>query len=253
MADDENITDTPAAESVEPPAPDASTEEGTTEEAPKKAAAKKSIKKTAPKEKATTTSTTGEVAAAAHTADATQHAEEKLAAMGMMPGESQGKPTSPPKAFWWRALLMVAVVVILFSIIRGMVKGQQPATTAVESDTASLVSSIPEEPGSPAVDDKVVVEEAPSQPPAEAAMPAPGYYGYPYPPQQPYYPQPYQGSGAAGQPAYPMAPQGGYAYPYYPYPYYPDPYYPYPPQRPYYPSYNPWYPPYPAQRFPEQR
>ena len=158
--------------------------------------------------------------------------------MGVMPKPARSKRPAPAKSFWWRALLMVAVVIFLFSTIRDLAKA--PQANSSQGDAAALISAIPDEEGALVANGNVIVEEAPTEPPAGTAMPAPSYYGYPYPPQQPYYyPQPGQDSGATGQPVYPMAPQGGYAYPY-------------PPQRPYYPPYNPWYPPYPGQPAPEQ-
>jgi len=126
---------------------------------------------------------------------------------------------------------MVAVVVILFSVIRNMAGGPQSHDATMQGKSGS----IPGESGM-AESGNMVVEEAPSLPPADTGASAPGYYGYPYPPGYP------------GYPAYPMAPRGSYGYGYgYPYPQQ----HPWPP--PYYyqgPSYYPGYPPYPGEPVP---
>jgi hypothetical protein len=121
---------------------------------------------------------------------------------------------------------MVAVVVILFSIIRNMAGVPQSHDAAMQGQSGS--GAIPG--GSDlAGSGDVVVEEAPSLPPADTGAPAPGYYGYPYAPGYP------------GYPAYPMAPRGSYGYGY-----------PYPQQHPWPPPYYPGYPPYPGEPVPNE-
>lgn len=132
-----------------------------------------------------------------------------------------GRLSTPPKAFWWRALLMIAVVWLLFSTIRDLADGQSPAT-ATNAPAAFGTSALPM-----ANEEDITVEEAPSLPPADNMATTPGYYDSPYPPSQPG-----QGNGAFPPPPYPQQPQGGYPYPY-------------APQYPGYPPRYPWYAPYP--------
>lgn len=235
MADDENKTDNSAAEGAESPATER-TDEGPAKAPPKKAAAKKSVKKAAPKKKAPAKKAakpkTEAAVATAATVGSAQQAGEKPAAVDTARDKVRSKRPSPPKSFWWQALLMVVVVIFLFSVIRDMTRGPQADATAPRGDAGAIISTIPN-----GQSGNVITEEAPSQPSSGTAMPAPGYYGYPYPPQQPYYAQPPQGNGMSVPP---QAPQGSYGYPY-------------PQQRPYYPQYNPWQPSYPAQAAPEQQ
>lgn len=260
MADDEKKTAPPVAETPEPSPPETAPEKGQEKPAAPKAAAKKTVKKAAPKKKRAVKkaakATTEVKAAAAVAADSRKNApiQVKLSAQDTGPAQSSGRRPEPPKKFWWRALLMVVAVVYLFSIIRDMAIAPEMNTAASRDEATAIIPAIPEEFRSSVADGDVVVEEAPSQPPADTAIPAPGYSGYPAPPQQPNYaPQPQQG-GSADQPTYPMAPQGGYTYAY-PWPTQPPssmPYY----WSPYYyfwsPPHYPWHPPYPGQPAPEQ-
>ena len=189
MADDENKS----ADGTETPTPGTLGEESSGMTTPDEPAPKK---RAAPRKRA-----------AAKTADTAGNSRIKVQLSAAAKAkETSPKRTDPPKSFWWRALLMVAVVFLLFSIIRNMAGGPQSQDA---SQAGAGVRVIPGEPG-PADSGAVVVEEAPSLPPVDTDAPAPGYYGYPYPPQHPGYPQP-----EWGPPTYPMAPQGGYGYGYY--------------------------------------
>lgn len=150
--------------------------------------------------------------------DETRTEEEQDAARPEItdaPGESSGRETpAPPKTFWWRALLMIAVVIVIFTTIRDLARQQAPVR-----EKPAPTGQTPTEVGTPSPpiprEDNATIEEAPSAPPAFTAPPPHGYYGYPYPRLQPYYPQ------------YP--PVQGYTYP---------------PQYPWYPYFVPWYPPH---------
>jgi hypothetical protein len=219
MADDENKS----AEDTESSTPGSVGEESTGKTTPDAPAPKK---RAAPKKKAT--------AKKAESSGKTR-IEVQLSAAGKAKEPSPKRP-EPPKPFWWRALLMVAVVVFLFAIIRNMAGPQSQETLPARAG----FPAIPGESGSPDSGD-VVVEEAPSLPPVVSNVPAPGYYGYPYPPQHPGYPQP-----EWSPPPYPMAPPTGYGYGY-----------PYPQQHPWPPPYYywyraPWYPPYPGEPVPDE-
>jgi hypothetical protein len=224
MADDENKS----AEDTEPSTPGSAGEESTGKTTPDESAPKK---RAAPRKRAT-----------AKKAESSRETriEVQLSAAAE-PRDSSARRPEPPKPFWWRALLMVAVVVFLFTIIRNMAGGPQSQETLL---AGAGLPAIPGESGPPDSGD-VVVEVAPSLPPGVSDAPSPGYYGYPYPPQHPGYPQP-----EWSPPTYQMAPQGGYGYGY-PYPQQ----HPWPP--PYYywywgPSYYSWYPPYPGEPVPDE-
>lgn len=211
MADDENKS----LEDTEPPAPGSADKSAPDAPPPKKRAA--------PGKRAAAKKTPG---------GGDSRIEVQLSATAEPRGASTGGP-EPPRPFWWRALLMVAVVVTLFSVIRNMAGVPQSHDAAMQGKSGSgAILSGSDLAGS----GDVVVEEAPSLPPADTGAPAPGYYGYPYAPGYP------------GYPAYPMAPRGGYGYGYgYPYPQQ----HPWPP--PYYyrgPTYYPGYPPYPGEPVP---
>lgn len=219
MADDENTPAPPASEATEPPSGEPSATEGERkEEVPEKAAVKTPAKKTAPRKKAARTKAvkakpekSGTAAAAAESG---RNIEKpiKPTVKDTGPDSPPGKPQEPPKRFWWKALLMIAVVIFLFSTIRDMAKTPE-VKTAVLGNAPAIISTMPDEVASSVASGNMVVEEAPSQPPADNAIPAPGSYSNPY--QRPHgmyrWPQP---GGMPGLHMYPMTPYGGYyAYP----------------------------------------
>lgn len=245
MADDENTPAPPTSEAEGPPPVEPHTAEGKEKAGEEEAAVKQPAKKAAPRKKAARTKAakaeTEESTAAAVAADSGRNAEKTIkTAKDTEPGKPANKPQTPPKRFWWRALLMIAAVIFLFSIIRDMAKAPGEKTASRENAPA-IVSTMPDEVGSSG---DIVIEEAPSQPPADFATPAPGNYSYPYQPPFGMYRWPQQG-GMPGQPMYPMTPYGGYAYPYpWSAPYSWSPYY-------YYywsPLYYPWAQPAPEEQ-----